>query len=66
MRSALARLAAGVSIEELDVGADPALEARWGARLPVLLLDGHELCHYRLDAHVLRAIARQAAGANSL
>jgi hypothetical protein len=66
MRSALATHAAGVPIEEIDVDADPALEARWGTRVPVLLLDGRELCHYRLDVNVLRAIVPQAMGANSL
>jgi hypothetical protein len=55
MRDALAPLVAntGVTITELDVDADPALERRFGDRVPVLLLgtvdDGRELCHFRLD-----------------
>ena len=44
----------GFALEVIDVDADPALEARYGELVPVLLLgdpaDGVELCHYRLDA----------------
>ena len=49
MRAALATGAAGVPVDEIDVDADPELEARWGNLVPVLLLNGRELCHYRLD-----------------
>jgi hypothetical protein len=54
MREALAPLAAqaGASVVELDVDADPALEAQFGELVPVLLaggVDGRELCHYTLD-----------------
>lgn len=55
MRAALAPLAHryGVTVVELDVDADPALESSFGERVPVLLLGsaggGHELCHYVLD-----------------
>jgi hypothetical protein len=57
MRDALAPLAsaAGCSVEEIDVDADPALEARWGAWVPVLLAGERELCHYRLDRPRLAA-----------
>jgi len=33
----------------VDVDADPALEARYGAKVPVLTGHGAELCHYHLD-----------------
>ena len=66
MRTALALHAAGVPVDELDVDADPALEARWGALVPVLLVDGRELCHYRLDTSALAAVVAPAAGSNSL
>ena len=36
-------------LEVVDVDADPALEALYGERVPVLTADGSELCHYRLD-----------------
>jgi hypothetical protein len=46
--------AAGIAFEEIDVDADPALEARFGERVPVLAdRDGNELCHYRLEPGVL-------------
>ena len=41
--------ASGATLEVLDVDADPALEARWGDKVPVLLAGAHELCCYRLD-----------------
>jgi hypothetical protein len=57
MRDALAPLAsaAGCAVEEIDVDADPALEARWGALVPVLLAGERELCHYRLEGARLAA-----------
>jgi len=64
MREALAPLAAqaGATVVEFDVDADPALEARFGDLVPVLLqgdVDGTELCHFTLDAQGVRqALAR--------
>jgi len=57
MRAALVPLAAaaGAAVEEIDVDGDPALEARWGEKVPVLLAGERELCHYRLDAGVVSA-----------
>ena len=51
MRAAVRPLAerAGLTVHELDVDADPALEARWGDLVPVLLVGQNELCHYRFD-----------------
>ena len=57
MRDALLPLARrhGATVAELDVDADPALEAAYGELVPVLLLgdvdDGVVLCHYHLDRH---------------
>lgn len=42
-------------LEIVDVGRDAALEKRYGERVPVLLLDGAEVCHYRLDPGALNA-----------
>ena len=59
MRAALAPIAqrANARVVELDVDADPALEAAYGALVPVLLLgsveDGRELCHYHIDAQLV-------------
>jgi hypothetical protein len=66
MRTALAAHAAGVPVHEIDVDADPALETLWGALVPVLLADGREVCHYRLDTGALDAVLAQPVGANSL
>jgi glutaredoxin-like protein DUF836 len=66
MRAALAPLAAaaGARVAEIDVDSAPALEERFGERVPVLLLgaiDGPELCHYHLDAtRVTKALAAGA------
>jgi glutaredoxin len=56
MAAALETLAAdfGVAIEVVDVDADAALEALYDELVPVLLHDGHELCHYFLDASKVR------------
>lgn len=63
MREALAPVAAaaGCAVDEIDVDADPALEARWGALVPVLLAGERELCHYRLDRAALDAFFAAAA-----
>jgi hypothetical protein len=66
MRMALAEHVPDVAVLEIDVDADPALEARWGAQVPVLLAEGREVCHYRLDTGALDAILARSAGANSL
>jgi hypothetical protein len=65
MRTALTEQLPGVPIIEIDVDTDPALEARWGTLVPVLLADGKELCHYRLDTGALDAMVARSAGTNS-
>jgi thiol-disulfide isomerase/thioredoxin len=61
MAAALAPLAAAhaCTIEVVDVDASPELEARYGERVPVLVHDGVELCHYFLDAERVRARLRE-------
>jgi len=66
MRMALAEHVPDVAVLEIDVDADAALEARWGAWVPVLLAEGREVCHHRLDTRALDAILARSAGANSL
>ena len=55
MRDAVRPLVAtaGLALDEIDVDTDPALEALWGDRVPVLLDGERELCHYRLDRAAL-------------
>ena len=39
----------GFSLEVVDVDADPALDARYDLLVPVLTMNGSEICHYHLD-----------------
>ncbi|KVR85409.1 glutaredoxin family protein [Burkholderia vietnamiensis] len=56
MRDALAPLAAelGVALDYVDIDADPALVARYDEDVPVLLLDGVEVCRHRFDEAAVR------------
>ena len=56
MLAELAPLAAefGAHIDVIDIDTDPELEARYDVLVPVLVHDGVELCHYRLDAARVR------------
>jgi len=65
MRAALAPLAAaaGARLDVIDVDSDPELQARYDELVPVLLCDGIELCHYRLDEACVRAMLGLAVDA---
>ena len=54
--------ARGLSFGRLDVDADPALAARFGAVVPVLLRDGRPVAKVRLDRRGLERILRRRAG----
>jgi glutathione S-transferase len=57
MAAALGPLGAELefSFVEVDVDADPLLEARYGDKVPVLVdAHGREICHYFLDVEALR------------
>ena len=41
-------------IEVIDIDRQPALEAKWGDKVPVLLDANREICHYYLDEAALR------------
>jgi hypothetical protein len=45
-------------VQHLDADADPDLKRRYGLHVPVLLLDGVEVCRHRLDAAELRRLLR--------
>ncbi|MGY1825411.1 glutaredoxin family protein [Blastococcus sp. SYSU DS0541] len=45
---------AGLRVVEVDVDADPELQAEYGDRVPVLLLDGREHSYFTLDVPRLR------------
>jgi hypothetical protein len=55
MLSELAALpeVSSVGVDVLDVDADPAARARYGHKIPVLLLAGDLVCHGRLDLEEL-------------
>ncbi len=57
MLSALQHLQGRFSfdIDVVDVDSDPALEAKWGDKVPVLLDGEIEICHYHLDVAALDA-----------
>jgi thioredoxin reductase (NADPH) len=63
MRDALEPIArsSGATVEEVDVDSQPALEARWGEHVPVLLAGDRELCRHRLDRAALDAYLASAA-----
>lgn len=46
----------GTQYDELDVDSDPALAARFGEVIPVLLRDGRPVAKVRLDPRQLRRI----------
>ncbi|WP_323118602.1 glutaredoxin family protein [Burkholderia alba] len=60
LRDALAPVAAefSVAVEVVDIDSDPALVARYDEAVPVLMLDGAEVCRHRFDeARVRQALA---------
>ena len=44
----------GVKVNVLDVDADPELEALYNERVPVLMHEDTELCHYFLEVTKVR------------
>jgi thiol-disulfide isomerase/thioredoxin len=42
-----------LTIEEIDISTDPALEARYGVEIPVLLVDGKKVAKYRVTEAAL-------------
>lgn len=47
--------ALGFRLRVVDVDADPALERRYGEKVPLLEAGGEEICHYFLDRAALDA-----------
>ena len=39
----------GWTVEEVDISADPALEAQFGTEIPVLFVNGRKAFKYRMD-----------------
>jgi glutaredoxin len=51
-----------IALEEIDISTDPALEARYGAEIPVLLVRGRKAAKYRVTEEELRRILSARAG----
>jgi glutaredoxin len=51
-----------LSLEEVDISTDPALEARYGLEIPVLLVDGRKAAKYRIAEGELRKLLAGRAG----
>jgi thiol-disulfide isomerase/thioredoxin len=50
--------AAPITIEEIDISTDPALEERYGVEIPVLLIDGRKAAKYRVtEGELTRLLA---------
>jgi thiol-disulfide isomerase/thioredoxin len=64
MKAAIARVAREfpVTLEEIDISPDPALEARYGVEIPVLLVDGRKAAKYRIGDEELRRLLESRAG----
>jgi thioredoxin reductase (NADPH) len=57
------RFPEGYDVEVVDVDQHPALEAKWGDKVPVLLDGEVEISHYfldlaRLESHLMAAASR--------
>lgn len=54
------------AVERVDIDADPSLRRRYDLSIPVLALDGREICRHRLDAAALEQALRSVnAGVES-
>ena len=64
MKAVVARVARTVplTLEEIDISADPALERRYGVEIPVLFVNGKKAAKYRLTEAELRRMLRDQTG----
>jgi len=64
MKAVIARVADEVPLvlEEIDISADPALDARYGLEIPVLFVDGKKAAKYRVTEDEMRRILIARAG----
>jgi glutaredoxin len=58
MKAVVARVARTLPlrIEEIDISTDPALEARYGREIPVLMVEGRKAAKYRIAEEELRRV----------
>jgi len=64
MKETITRVAQDVllTLEEVDISTDAALEARYGLEIPVLLMDGKKIAKYRVGEDELRRALEARAG----
>lgn len=55
MKAVVSRVARTIplTLEEVDISADAALEAQYGLEIPVLLVDGKKAAKYRIEEGAL-------------
>jgi hypothetical protein len=65
MKGVVARVARSLplKLEEIDISTDPALEASYGAEIPVLMIGGKKAAKYRVTEDELRRLLLARAGA---
>jgi hypothetical protein len=51
-----------LTLEEIDISTDPALEALYGLEIPVLMVEGKKAAKYRIAEGELRKILTGRAG----
>jgi thiol-disulfide isomerase/thioredoxin len=52
-----------LTLEEVDISTDPALEGRYGLEIPVLMVDGKKVAKYRIgEEELMRLLRARAAG----
>jgi hypothetical protein len=51
-----------ISVEEIDISNDPALEAQYGLEIPVLAIEGRTAAKYRVTVEELRRILAARTG----
>jgi glutaredoxin len=65
MKAVIERVARSMpfSLSDIDIATDPALEARYGVEIPVLLIDGKKIAKYRItEGELRRALAARLDG----
>ena len=64
MKAVIARAAQDVplTLDEVDISTDPALEARYGVEIPVLMVDGRKVAKYRVTEAELTRILTGEGG----
>jgi hypothetical protein len=60
MKAVVTRVAAAIPllVEEIDISSDPSLEHRYGAEIPVLMVDGTKTAKYRITEDELSRVLR--------